>query len=301
MKKESIEVPYSAGREVPKEDIPLGAIDSHCHIFDPVRFPYKPDDVRNQPPATVDCYKLLQRRLGIDRCVVVTPSCYGTDNSCTLDALQQFGNNARGIAVVDDNISPEIIHLMDKQGIRGVRFNVVSGASDDINRIIRIAYMIAPIRWTISLWMTADKIIQYEKELEQLPCKLVFDHRGHIPSDEGISNEAFSFITHLMKLDKAYVKLSALYHDSVKENYADTVNVSLAYINADHDHVVWGTDWPHHSEVINHRSTPNDAYMMDVLLEKVKDSMSKKKLLVENPQKAFGFDRIFIPQEEYEL
>ena len=34
-------------------------------------------------------YRRLQQRLGTQRTVVVTPSTYGTDNACTLDALNQ--------------------------------------------------------------------------------------------------------------------------------------------------------------------------------------------------------------------
>ncbi|ALL69917.1 hypothetical protein K788_0001722 (plasmid) [Paraburkholderia caribensis MBA4] len=43
----------------------------------------------------------LRTRLGRKRNVVVTPSTYGTDKRCTLEALGQSGGNARGVAVVD--------------------------------------------------------------------------------------------------------------------------------------------------------------------------------------------------------
>ena len=86
-----IQVPYSSGRSYPRYEIPENACDCHHHIYDPVRFPYVPTDTRNQPPSTVDCYRLLQKRLRIKRNVIVQPSAYGTDNRCTLDALKQMG------------------------------------------------------------------------------------------------------------------------------------------------------------------------------------------------------------------
>ena len=52
-----------------------------------MRFPYVPTDVTNQPPATVEAYRMLQRKLGLSRNVIVQPSAYGTDNRCTLAAL----------------------------------------------------------------------------------------------------------------------------------------------------------------------------------------------------------------------
>ena len=102
-----MQVPYSSGRRLPAIAIPPGACDCHHHIYDPVRFPYVPDDVRNQPPATVDAYRLLQKKLDLTRNVIVQPSAYGTDNRCTLEALREMDNDARAVVVVAPAISDE--------------------------------------------------------------------------------------------------------------------------------------------------------------------------------------------------
>ena len=60
---------------------------------------------RTPPHADVAAYRRLQARLGTARAVVVTPSTYGTDNACTLDALDQLGNCARGVAVVGHEVA----------------------------------------------------------------------------------------------------------------------------------------------------------------------------------------------------
>src|SRR5579872_2157519 len=49
--------------------------------------------------------RLLQRRIGTTRDVVVTPAPYVTDNRVTLDAIAQFGKNARGVAVVHPTVT----------------------------------------------------------------------------------------------------------------------------------------------------------------------------------------------------
>ena len=126
-----IQVPYSSGRQVPSIKIPPLACDCHHHIYDPVRFPYLPTDTRNQPPATVDAYRLLQQRLGLTRNVIVTPSAYGFDNSCTLDALKQMGSKARAEVVVDTSITDAELKRMHSLGVRGIRFNIATGASND--------------------------------------------------------------------------------------------------------------------------------------------------------------------------
>ena len=70
------------------------------HIYDS-RFPVAPNAKLRPPDATVDAYRLFQKRIGTTRNVVVTPSTYGTDNSVTLDAMAKLGGTARGVAVVE--------------------------------------------------------------------------------------------------------------------------------------------------------------------------------------------------------
>ena len=71
------------------------------HIFE-ARFPLAPKARRREPDAPVSAYCKLQRALGLERVVVVQPTAYGRDNRCTLEAIASFGDNARGVAVVDN-------------------------------------------------------------------------------------------------------------------------------------------------------------------------------------------------------
>src|SRR5262245_34103128 len=92
-------VPYSAGTARPRFAAPANACDCHMHHYG-TRYPAIPGALRPHPDATVADYRLLQKRIGTMRVVVVTPSLYGTDNSATLDAMAEFGPSARGVAVV---------------------------------------------------------------------------------------------------------------------------------------------------------------------------------------------------------
>src|SRR5687767_7509700 len=89
-------IPNSAGTASPRLAAPVNAADCHIHIYDP----------RFQPPvahpsnATMQHYRLLQKRIGTTRVVIVTPRNYATDNSVTVDAIKQLGENARGVAVL---------------------------------------------------------------------------------------------------------------------------------------------------------------------------------------------------------
>ena len=56
------------------------------------------------PPASADELAALLRALRLSRVVIVQPSVYGTDNSCTLDGMRRLGPaRARGVAVIGDD------------------------------------------------------------------------------------------------------------------------------------------------------------------------------------------------------
>src|SRR5262249_1590741 len=75
---EAQQVPYSSGSEAPKLEAPVKSCDCHMHIYDS-RFPVAPNATLRPPDALVADYRLLQKRIGTTRNVVVTPSTYGTD------------------------------------------------------------------------------------------------------------------------------------------------------------------------------------------------------------------------------
>src|SRR5204863_449535 len=113
-------------------DVPSGACDCHVHIFgDPKRYPFFSGRVYTPEMATVEELRLHQTALHMDRVVIVQPSVYGTDNTCTLDSVRQLGSRARGVAVIDANTTDAALDDMARVGIRGLRLNLAtSGISD---------------------------------------------------------------------------------------------------------------------------------------------------------------------------
>src|SRR5688572_3058825 len=99
----------------PRLEAPPGATDTHMHIFD-CRFPTVPNPVVQPPDAPVSEYLKVRERLGVERSVVVQPSAYGADNSCTLDAIATLGDSARGVAVVEEGVSDAELERLDRAG-----------------------------------------------------------------------------------------------------------------------------------------------------------------------------------------
>src|SRR4029077_14851914 len=104
--------------------VPSGACDCHTHIFgDPGQFPWFGGRTYTPESASVAEMRALHRALHMDRVVIVNPSVYGTDNSCTLDAMKQLGPRARAIAVIDGKTSAGQLDEMEHAGVRGIRLN----------------------------------------------------------------------------------------------------------------------------------------------------------------------------------
>src|SRR5437016_11642897 len=97
-------------------------------------FEMDPSATLKPPDALVPDYKLLQKRIGTTRNVVVTPSTYGTDNSATLDGMAKLGPTARGVAVVDASVTDAELKRLHGLGMRGTRFNLVQAGATKIGR-----------------------------------------------------------------------------------------------------------------------------------------------------------------------
>src|SRR3977135_1117730 len=70
------QVPWSSGTNLPKLKMPADACDCHHHIYDS-KFPIAPTATLKPGNATAADYRLLQKRIGTTRSVVVQPSTYG--------------------------------------------------------------------------------------------------------------------------------------------------------------------------------------------------------------------------------
>src|SRR3954454_18771174 len=100
-------------------DVPAHACDCHTHIHGDVeKFPFFAGRVYTPEPASPEEMSALHKALKMERVVVVTPSVYGTDNSPSQFGMAARGNNARGVAVIDDKTSETDLDNLHKAGFR---------------------------------------------------------------------------------------------------------------------------------------------------------------------------------------
>src|SRR4051812_42444977 len=194
-------VPNSTGSAAPGLNAPPDACDCHHHIYDG-RFPVSPHWHQGFPPgATVSDYRLLQRRLGTTRSVVVQPSTYGVDNRCLVDALGQLGPASRGVAVVDTAGGEAELRRLTGAAVRAVRVNFVSAQTWGTTTpeiLASLARRVSPFGWHVQILMTSDQIAAHESAIRALPTPVVIDHLGRIPGPDGVRHPGFAAVRRLL-------------------------------------------------------------------------------------------------------
>jgi D-galactarolactone isomerase len=280
------QVPWSSGTESPKLKAPANACDCHMHIYD-AKYPADPKATLKPADALVADYKLLQKRIGTSRNVVVTPSTYGTDNRVTLDAIAQIGPTARGVAVVDATVTDAELKRLNGLGIRGIRFNLVQAGATTAEMIEPLSRRVNDLGWHIQIHMKGEQIAGIEDLLLRVPSPIVFDHLGRLAQPNALDNPGFKTISKLIDKGRTWVKLSGAYQDTKvgPPTYSDTVAVARAYIKAAPERMVWASDWPHPTE----KDKPDDAVLFDLLAEWAPDEAMRTRILVQNPATLYGF------------
>ena len=285
-------------------DIPAGACDCHTHIHgDPEKFPFFAGRVYTPEPASPEEMAALHKALHIERVVIVTPSVYGTDNSATLFGIKFRGNTARGVAVIDDKTKDADLDAMGQAGIRGIRINLAAGGVKDpsVGRA-RLQAAIERVKargWHVQIYTNLPLVTAIKDLVASSPVPVVFDHFGGAQASLGLEQPGWSDLFELVKTGKTYVKISGAYRLSKQApDYPDAVPFARSLIAANADRIIWGTDWPHPNSVTPPDKKPtdvtplfqiDDGRPLNQLVVWAPDASIRKKILVDNPAKIYGF------------
>jgi predicted TIM-barrel fold metal-dependent hydrolase len=271
----------------PRQKAPALSTDCHFHIFGPFdRFPMSPGRSYTPPEALVPRYLRLAETIGIERMVVVQASIYGTDNAVTLDAISQFGlNRARGVAVIDDSFDEAALKRLHGQGIRGVRFNMVSGNGTPEDQLEALARRVAPLGWHIQVYADGAKLQELGPLLARLPVEVVIDHCGGVEAAAGLGHPQFQALLRLLDTGRAWIKVCSYRASSAGAPWTDVEPNVKALVAAAPDRCVWGTDWPH----ARMNPAPEAGLLLDQFFGWVPDTAVRQRILVDNPERLYGF------------
>lgn len=273
---------------------PPGAVDAHCHVFGPGDvFPYAPE--RKYTPCDASAAQLFALRdfLGFSRNIVVQATCHGADNRALVDALQQSGGLARGVATMKRTVPDAELQALHTAGVRGVRFNFVKRLVDvlDKGELTEIAQRIAPLGWHIVIYFEAQELPEHYDFFASLPTTVVVDHMGRPDVTKPIDGPEFGLFLKLMAEQGNFwskVSCPERLSKTGPDAYEDVVPFARRVVEMFPDRVLWGTDWPHPNMTTH---APDDGRLVDFIPKIAVTADLQHRLLVENPM------RLYWPEE----
>lgn len=270
---------------------PRNSCDSQFHVFGPrERYPVRAGAAYEMPSATIERALELHKTLGIGRGVIVQATTYGADHAVVLDGLAVAGPNYRGCAnaaVLTERDDAYIAKLHDA-GVRGARFSrqgLGISFSPDVQK--RAFDKVRELGWYAKFQPEVAGIAETYDTLKNLDMPVIIDHMGRPDSSGGLTERNVQVVLELLKRGNFYVMLSLSEKISKTGTpWDDVIPIAQAYVDAAPERCIWGSDWPH---PISTKSPPNEGELMELLYRFAPDEPLRRKILVDNPTRLFGF------------
>ena len=292
-----VSLPPDPNTRAPHWTLPPGSCDTHAHVFGPPDiFPYAENRRYTPPAAPIEHYRHVQKITGLSRAVFVTPTAHGYDNRVMLNAIAQFGDAARGIANIDSTFDDAGLDALHAGGVRGARFHLMDDRPGSEEHLTENLPRLERNGWVLDLHVDPQDLINHERFIRSLPGMTIIDHMARVRGADGIDQPAFKMLLNLLKDDRFWVKLCSLdkisnvpkAHVEGSLPFMDMVPFASAVCEAAPDRVLWGSDWPHGNTFTPGR-VPNEGDLLDLLTLIAPDTALRKRILVDNPARMFGF------------
>jgi D-galactarolactone isomerase len=267
---------------------PPQTCDTHMHFYSR-RFPALPGTA-SPADASVEDYRQVMGWLGIERVVVVQPNAYGDDNALTMEAVADLGPCARAVVVVKPGVGDAELARLTEGGARAIRFMALHGGTLPLDALDEMTARVIPFGWHAVVQLDGRQLPDYEAQLMRLKCPFVIDHVGKFLDPVATDHAAFKSLLRLVNTGRCWVKLSAAYETSKTgaPDYEDVGQLARALVRAAPERMLWASNWPHaRADTFGY---PDDAGLLDLLLDWAPDEQTRIKILANNPAELYGFD-----------
>jgi D-galactarolactone isomerase len=219
---------------------------------------------------------------------VVQPNAYGDDNTVTLNAMNEIGKNAKGVAVVRPGVSDRELERLTKAGICALRIMTLHGGTLGFDVMDELMARVHPFGWHANIQLDGRELPKYEAQIKRLPGKFVIDHTGKFLEPVGTDSAPFRSLLNLVDTGRCWVKLSAPYETSKTgaPKYEDVGRLAKALVKRAPERMLWASNWPHPSV---RPKMPDDVELLELLLDWAPDEVKRRKILVDNPVQLYGF------------
>ena len=181
------------------------------------------------------------------------------------------------------------IERLTKGGIVAQRIFQLPWGAVGFDRMHDVMSQVIPFGWHANIQLDGRELPQWEDTIKRLPCRFVIDHIGKFLEPVTPEQEPFKVLLRLLDTGRCYVKLAAAYETSKTgaPKYEDVGRLAKALVKHAPERIIWASNWPHPSAPKD--NVPDDADLLDLLLDWAPDEATRRKILVDNPAELYGF------------
>ena len=267
-------------------------IDTHCHVFDPARFPYletTPYRPSGQEIGTAAQLLHVLDAYGVRNALLVGPnSGYEQDNRCMLDAIAGGRGRLKGIAVVPHDIDDAALRALKAAGVTGVAFNATFHGVDYYLNTADLLERLAALDLCVSLQVQNDQLVTLAPMFADADVRVLIDHCGRPAPSAGVGQRGFQTLLSLAATNRVFVKLSGYAKFAqAPYPYDDARPFVDALLDAfTPDRCMWASDWPYLRAVQRIDYGP----LLKLVEQFMPDVTLRRRVLFETPRRVLGFD-----------
>jgi 2-pyrone-4,6-dicarboxylate lactonase len=272
----------------PANAAPPGATDCHVHVFAPPgQFPFNP--ARPYTPAPgIDAARLIRMHeaIGISRAVLVASNVYAEDLRATEEALAAHPGRFRGVALIRPDIAESDLDRLNRLGFRAVRINLVLPGALRMEHLPALAPRLAARGWHLEVQSRPETLAEVAHQLAALPIEIAIDHLALIRPEHGENHPGIAAVLRLLDGGRGWAKLSGPYvGEPGGPGFPKAAGLARRFAVAAPERCLWGSNWPHPQA----QPIPDDGDLLDWLADAVPDAGARRRILVDNPARLFGF------------
>lgn len=236
---------YDCHSHIFRRDLPLAAVRRYAPAYD----------------ATAEDYLAQLDGNDISNGVLVQPSFLGTDNSYMVAALRRHPDRLRGIAVVEPDVSADVLAELNESGVVGIRLNLAGLPLPELGapEWRKLLTWLADHRWQVEVHREVRDLAELLDPLLDGGVDVVLDHFGRPNPAKRDDDPVYQLLLARGSTGKLWVKVSGVYRlEPGKDGQPLATHLYPKLRDAlGIDHLIWGSDWPHtqNESVVDFAST----------------------------------------------
>jgi predicted TIM-barrel fold metal-dependent hydrolase len=272
--------------------MPGKGVDSHCHVFDVVNFPYSPEATYRPPDyeaGTAGQFSAVLDAHRLSHALLVSPtSGYVYDNRCMLAAIRAGKGRFKGIARVRPDTGERALAELHDAGVIGVRLDLVTDGFAFLEDTAtgRLLARAREMGWLVQVQCERDQLHEAGRALRAAKVPLIFDHCGRPDATLGVSQPGFRALLdfgrdgHHVKLSGPFRFFNAFAPGARAEPFVEALLETFTPKRC-----VWGSDWPFLRMPMRMDYGP----VLANLERWIADPRDRQQVLWETPARLFGF------------